>query len=318
MTSSSEEKFRECVGHTEIRIPVPYGHIAAKVWGPENGYPVLCVHGWQENANSFDTLAPLIDSKFRLVCVDQAGCGLSSHYPVGFSYTTNDTYLFLHRIVSFFGWEKFHYIGHSLGGGIGQNFAAVFPEKVDRLVVLDLVKLIAYPTETQPKRTAQHVSQYYRHETEMATSEAPCYTRGEALDRLLKVVPSLTKDSGLILLERGLEPMEKRGSDGQQLYRYRRDIRVAFTSAMHMCIEQQRPFLKRIKCPMLLIKALSAPKYEGDAVHEETLQLFRENNPKFQYVEIDGDHHVHINSPEVVAPLINDFLLSIDEGKTAE
>jgi pimeloyl-ACP methyl ester carboxylesterase len=46
----------------------------AKVWGPDDGVPVLALHGWQDNAGSFDTLAPhLLPSKIRLVCLDFCG-----------------------------------------------------------------------------------------------------------------------------------------------------------------------------------------------------------------------------------------------------
>lgn len=31
----------------EIRIPVPWGHIAGKWWGPKNKRPVVAYHGWQ-------------------------------------------------------------------------------------------------------------------------------------------------------------------------------------------------------------------------------------------------------------------------------
>lgn len=31
----------------EIKIPVPWGHIAGKWWGPEDKRPILALHGWQ-------------------------------------------------------------------------------------------------------------------------------------------------------------------------------------------------------------------------------------------------------------------------------
>lgn len=37
----------------EIKIPVPWGHIAAKLWGPKNRRPILTIHGWQVCNNPF-------------------------------------------------------------------------------------------------------------------------------------------------------------------------------------------------------------------------------------------------------------------------
>ncbi|CDQ91093.1 unnamed protein product [Oncorhynchus mykiss] len=45
---------------SEFNMPVPWGEIRGKVWGPDNGRPILCLHGWADNCGTFNTLIPLL------------------------------------------------------------------------------------------------------------------------------------------------------------------------------------------------------------------------------------------------------------------
>merc|ERR1712107_957574 len=110
--STGRENFRE------IEIPVPWGKIAAKDWGDENGKPWLGIHGWLDNAGSFDLLAKECPKGHRLISIDYPGHGLSSHIPAGSSYHYLEGSTYIMRIVKHFGWDKFNLIGHSMGGGM--------------------------------------------------------------------------------------------------------------------------------------------------------------------------------------------------------
>lgn len=38
---------KEEKNYEEVRIPVPWGHIAGKWWGPQDKRPIFVIHGWQ-------------------------------------------------------------------------------------------------------------------------------------------------------------------------------------------------------------------------------------------------------------------------------
>ncbi len=42
----------------EVRLALPHIELAAHLFGPEDGLPVIALHGWLDNAYSFARLAP--------------------------------------------------------------------------------------------------------------------------------------------------------------------------------------------------------------------------------------------------------------------
>lgn len=64
---------------SELSIPVPWGEIRGKTWGPEHGHPVLCLHGWADNCGSFNTLIPFLPKGNS----PQTGQGWEKLSPVG-------------------------------------------------------------------------------------------------------------------------------------------------------------------------------------------------------------------------------------------
>ncbi|XP_035315947.1 serine hydrolase-like protein isoform X2 [Cricetulus griseus] len=111
---------------SELRLAVPWGHIAVKVWGSQKNPPVLCLHAWLENANSFDRLIPLLPQAFK--------------------------------------WTRFSLLGHSFGGTVGGMFACIFPEMVDQLILLDSTPFFLDSNETEniltyKRRNMEHMFQ---------------------------------------------------------------------------------------------------------------------------------------------------------------
>uniref|UniRef100_A0A8C7ZRA6 Serine hydrolase like n=1 Tax=Oryzias sinensis TaxID=183150 RepID=A0A8C7ZRA6_9TELE len=84
---------------SELSVPVPWGEIRGRVWGPEHGSPVLCLHGWADNSGTFNTLLPLLPKDCRYVAMDLAGHGCSSHRPPGVLYSFPSYVMDVRRVV---------------------------------------------------------------------------------------------------------------------------------------------------------------------------------------------------------------------------
>lgn len=149
---------------SKLKLAVPWGHIAARAWGSHQAAPVLCLHGWLDNANSFDRLIPLLPKDFYYVAMDFGGHGLSSHYSPGFPYYHQNFVSEVRRVAAALKWNRFSILGHSFGGTVGGTFSCIFPEMVDKLVLLDSSPLALDTNEidnllTCKRRAIEHVLQ---------------------------------------------------------------------------------------------------------------------------------------------------------------
>lgn len=67
---------------------------------------------------------------------------------------------------------------------------------------------------------------------------------------------------------------------------------------------------KRIKCGYLNIRAVPGMKFDHPESYELIVNEIKNVSKQFEYHEVEGSHHVHLNNPERVAPIINNFVHS--------
>lgn len=296
-------EFSKMAEAKEIRIPIPYGHISGRVWNEGAPTVVLGLHGWLDNAGTFDTLAPLLPKSLSLVSIDVPGHGLSSYPPLGTSSNFLDMVIVVERIVKHFGWKEVNLLGHSMGGGVAMLYAGTFPEKVNKIVMLDLVKPMTYPTDTCAERTRESIEQAIKLESKL-NSQPPSYDYTTIVERMVKSYGhSLTEESAKLLLKRGSQINE----DGTYSFQY--DPRLKTKNLLSMTLDQQKKFAERIQCEMIIVKASLGPLYEDKSIYDEIMSIYEKNAKSFKYITVEGTHHVHLNTPEAVAPIINKFFL---------
>uniref|UniRef100_UPI0037E7F625 serine hydrolase-like protein n=1 Tax=Semicossyphus pulcher TaxID=241346 RepID=UPI0037E7F625 len=284
---------------SELSIPVPWGEIKARVWGPDDGYPVLCLHGWADNCGSFNTLIPLLPKECRYVALDQAGHGLSSHRPPGVFYSFPLYVADILRVVNGLQWTKFSIISHSMGGNVGGMFSALYPEMVDALILLDAAGFLPLDSAELSKVMKEGIHEMLQYENKTEEKKR-VYTYEKAVERLMTANPTLSDQSVDILLERGLTPVE--GG-----FVFSRDMRLNFKNIVRLTLEQSLAMQSRIEASVLVVLADKGLSAKHELKHIFTvLQGYRDRN--HSVVTVPGDHHVHLSNPELVAPLVSDFL----------
>jgi pimeloyl-ACP methyl ester carboxylesterase len=99
------------------------------------GKPILCVHGITANCRCWDLLAKTLTPEYRVLAMDLRGRGRSDKPPAGYSldYHLRDINCLLDDLKL----ENAVIMGHSLGAFIGLAFAAQYPQRTDRLILVD-------------------------------------------------------------------------------------------------------------------------------------------------------------------------------------
>lgn len=284
-------------GPKELQFELPSLTIAAKQWGNPKGLPLLALHGWLDNANSFDRIAPLLEG-INLVALDLAGHGRSGHRPPGASYYLWDHVADLAEVVRQLGWRRFALMGHSMGAGIATWYAGAFPRQIERLLLIDgFGAPFSVATEQFPKHLGRAIRRMQMSKDmpiERFEEERPQFeTFEEAIaERRNGKYGYLSDTAAALLLQRALKPVP--GG-----FRWRNDPRLILPAFLEPNEDIIHAFIQRIQAPALLL--LGEQGLFGQGEKAERLQ-------HFQHLEVQkmpGSHHLHLETaaPEVARRL---------------
>lgn len=288
-----------------MRIDVPWGHIAGKWYGLENVRPILMVHGWQDNAGSFDPLVPLLPQNFSYLSIDWPGHGLSSHLPKGCYYHSIDFLPILEIVRQHYKWEQLSFVSHSMGSTITFIYAWLRPDKVNLVCALDTVKPFSVPSSFECGYFEDMVKKLLKHCKEPSSKDIPDYTYDEMLQHIHKSSKdSIDLKSAKYLIERGTQP----SPNNPNRLCLSRDVRINYIDLHFANHKVDLQNIKRIKSPYLFIRGDDQHFSETEKQISETVEMFQQHNKQFEFFKIDGTHHFHMNQPELINEKVGAFL----------
>lgn len=109
------------------------------VAGPEDGEPLLMVHGNLVTGRFFQALAERIPDRFRIVAPDLRSFGRTAALPVDASRGLRDWSDDVRSLVEALGWTdpgRVHAVGWSMGGGILQQYEIDYPDDLASLTLI--------------------------------------------------------------------------------------------------------------------------------------------------------------------------------------
>lgn len=90
------------------------------------GKVIVLLHGYLESSEVWENISEKLSGKFRIICVDLPGHGLSDIY--GDTHTMEFMATVIKELLVSLGIKKAFLIGHSLGGYVTLAFLELFPE----------------------------------------------------------------------------------------------------------------------------------------------------------------------------------------------
>ncbi len=275
---------------SELNFDIGDMRYAAKAWGDPTDPPILALHGWLDNAASFDVLAPKLTDAY-VVAPDLAGHGHSSHRPYSGSYNIWDDLHDLLSIADACGWQQFTLLGHSRGAMIALLLAVAAPKRIGKVILLDGFLPPPMPT----KRTALQLQLHLRDFRKYATRSKPVsYPSIEAAVEARLAYMRMPEEAAHRIVERSVQEV-----DGA--YRWRYDERLKAASAIKLSAEHNANILANLQAPTLLLLA-----QEGLSAHSK-LESMLPMASAVTKLTLPGTHHFHMQ-PESATQIAGQLL----------
>ncbi|MEI9475133.1 MAG: alpha/beta hydrolase [Deltaproteobacteria bacterium] len=101
------------------------------------GKPLILIHGYGAAIWLWEKQIDLLSQRYRVYALDLLGHGFSDRPRIAY---TPEAYIhFFRDFMDAIGVEKATLIGNSMGGGLAWSVAGLFPERVDKLILIDCI-----------------------------------------------------------------------------------------------------------------------------------------------------------------------------------
>ena len=268
-------------------------------WGPTPSVgesPLLLLHGWLDAGGTFQFLVDALSKDWPVIALDWRGFGLSQWAPDGYFF--HDYIADLDQVldqVSPFAPARL--LGHSMGGNIVNLYAGVRPKRVRCVVNLEGFGLRRMSPKEAPSRMRKWLDQIKKPTAERG------YNSFEQLTSVLQFRYPRFSPQVAAFVARVWAVADE---DGR--VRLAADPRHHWVNPLVYRREEAEATWQEIGAPMLMLLG-ERSDYLQRLGADGTVDGLRRIFPGVELASIpDAGHMLHIERPDLVAPLIEAFL----------
>lgn len=275
----------------ELTLKLDTITLAAKTWGDASKPKILALHGFLDNAASFDQLAPLLANDYYIVALDLPGHGFSDALSTE-NYSFAEIVDIVIQMLDKLAWPQCILLGHSLGATLCTAIASEFPARVLKLISIDAVGPLsteAAEGESLLAKTTQLIL------SAKGKTRSSYLSLQEIAERRAKM-NGVTSETILPIIKRGVIKKADR-------YVWNFDPNLLSGSLFTYSEKQALDCLRNIRCPVLIIEG------EQGLLMDNLMVEHRKSVIKnLQVLTLPGGHHLHLTEAENVSQHILKFL----------
>jgi pimeloyl-ACP methyl ester carboxylesterase len=268
-------------------------------WGPEPSRleaPVFLLHGWLDAGETFQFVVDAFKKDRPIVAPDWRGFGRSEWPQEGYGFPDylGDFDALMDQVSPH---SPACIVGHSMGGNIANLYAGLRPERVRCVINLEGLGLPRTSAQDAPKRMRKWLDQIRRPATEKN------YNSFEQLAAIIQFrYPRFPPGAAAFVARVWGTP------DEDDRVRLAADPRHHWVNPILYKREDAEATWREIQAPLRMVLGAESD-YLMRLGADGTIDALRAAFPGADVVSIAGaGHMLHIERPELVAPVIEDFL----------
>ena len=257
------------------------------------GFPLVIVHGLYGSSDNWLTIGKKLSANYKVYMIDQRNHGRSPNSDKhSYEVLTDDLAGFFdqHKI------EKAIVMGHSMGGKTAMRFAADYPERVEKLIVVDIVPKDYFLLNDE--------SQYFLHKNILQAMLEINFSRMESRKEVENYLLERIDSSPVVQF---LLKNVHRNKENKQ-FEWRLNVPVLYDNLDEIIsgvnekwFEDRLPIFNY---PVLFIKGA-----DSNYILPEDYKTIRHIYPEAQIVEIpNAGHWLHAEQPQLFMEAIINFL----------
>lgn len=281
-------------GYLEKTVTVDGLSLAYQEWGNPSAPPVVMLHGFGVSGHMFDEFAERMQDRYRLLALDQRGHGDSDWSEPG-DYSRDAFVADVEGFRKALGLEKFHLIGHSMGGLNAVAYANAHPDRVRTLVLVDV----------GPEAAKQGVDNIMR------------FTRGPdelEFEEFVEMAHRFNQRRTIENIRERMRHRLKQSESGKWTWKFDkrfRDPESGLKIGSGLSNDESWQLFRNISAPTLIVRG-----GESDVLTPAVAERCAQEMPRARLVVVPGaGHSVPGDSPDAFTEAVREFLADVERGQ---